>query len=120
MVARVVLPDEGEPRQVVEPPALAPAEPLAVEGYVRDRPADRLAEPCELESGARGAPERLGLGVPDHDRRGGAGDVASTLRCWRSPIASRWIRRARRAGGAPARPASASPGSRGPIGRASR
>src|SRR2546428_10420529 len=111
MVARVVLPDEGEPRQVVEPPALAPAEPLAVEGYVRDRPADRLAEPCELESGAPGAPERLGLGVPDHDRRGGARYVASTLRRWRSPIAPRRIRRARPALSAPARAPSSSPSS---------
>ena len=43
MVAQVGLPDEREPRQVVEPPDLDPAEPLAVEGHVRDRPADRLA-----------------------------------------------------------------------------
>src|SRR3989475_13290168 len=120
MASQVGLPNKRDPGQVLGPPALAPAEPLAVEGYVRDRPADRLAEPCELESGARGAPERLGLGVPDHDRRGGAGYVASTLRCWRSPIASRWIRSARRAWSAPARASSSSPSSRAPASAAPR
>ena len=97
MVAQVGLPDDRQLRQVVETSDRDAAEPLAVEGHVLDRPADRLAKPRELETGARGAPERLGLGVPDHERRGSSGYVASTLRCWRRPIASRWIRSARRA-----------------------
>src|SRR3989475_11250673 len=107
MASQVGLPNKRDPGQVLGPPALAPAEPLAVEGYVRDRPADRLAEPCELEAGARGAPARLGLGVPDHDRRGGAGHAAPTLRGRASPLPPPRTMSGRRPWRAPA-PASSS------------
>ena len=69
-VAQLALPDERQPCQVLEVSDLDAAQPLAVEAHALDRPAERLAQPLPLQLPPRLPRHRLGVGIPDHERRG--------------------------------------------------